>query len=528
MKKALFLLIGVLLLQAIPMNAAEPMEMHRFPASFNSPMAKGYEDYELITKVPAGEKNYYNKLSAGYLMDWNMFREHTTDCGAEIVFTQDGEVYFDNFLSNLVSPAWIKGSLSDDGKSIRVDFPQDYYTLTVGDTQYWGSLNRGSLLLSQESVEAIVDTENNYVTFTINEDGSIDMEDDVEILLMWSDGTFSGYSDNIQQYLPIEAPLNIPEGVKTEEWVFLYGNTGCFVEIGEEDNQIYIKGFSELFPDATMVGEVKDNSVIEVAANQFMGLYETQPIYLMFGGYDDQWQLKLMDSDEKYVFNYDHEAREITAANAETMLLLCPDQTNYSYVVYLEAMYNPSFKYQGEVAPVAPMAPELSYYDDSQFNEFGESYLWFSLPPFNVNGDLINTNDCYYTIYIDNEPYIFYGDMYPVLGEMGIDEITDIPYNMDLGSGLAVMGIYRGVVLLCGDMDRIDVQSYLVVDGEKYYSDKMTVSFSGIESVDGDSQVMYTEYYDLTGAKVNAERKGIVICKTIMSDGTVRVSKQIR
>lgn len=63
---------------------------------------------------------------------------------------------------------------------------------------------------------------------------------------------------------------------------------------------------------------------------------------------------------------------------------------------------------------------------------------------------------------------------------------------------------------------------------EKYYSDKMTITFTGIEKVEGSSQAVSTEYYDLTGAKTTLEAKGIVICKTTMSDGSVKVSKQVK
>ncbi|MDE6668619.1 MAG: hypothetical protein K2K26_02915 [Muribaculaceae bacterium] len=542
MKKSLLFLIVVAVSQTLPMAATNRamsyndmennskveakqtnFELKHLPTTFNSPLKEGRNDApNIISEVPEGDMRYYIKESAGYVVDWTTFREHETEGGARIVFAEDGEVYFDNFFSNLISPAWIKGNLSEDGKSIRVDFPQDYYILP--DSEYWGILNRGTVKYENNAVECTVDTENNYVTFLINEDGSIDMEEGAEVVMMWNDDTFSGFSDNIQYFIPTKSPLSMPESVKTEEWALLYGNTGRFVEIGENNNLIYIKGFSENFPESVVMGEI-NNDIIEVSARQFLGLYETHFMYLMFGYINDDDFVELLDPNEKFKFNYDRASQTITPENPGLIWLVnVADES----LMYAEALSNPHFKNQGKVMPAAPATPELLFYDDSQFEQLEESYLWFSLPPFNVNGDLIHTNDYYYTIYIDDEPYVFYGDWYPVLGEMGIEEITDIPYNMELGSGLAVMGIYRGVVLLCGYMDKIDVQSYIVIDGEKYYSEKMTIAFTGVDVIEQSANILSTEYYNLDGTRSNADIKGLIIQKTIMSDGSIKVSKILR
>lgn len=507
----------------------QPVVKKSFPASYTYEVQTNENGVpSFITDTPEGEMKYYMKQSTGYVVDWTTFREHETEGGARIVFAENGDVYFDNFFTNLVSTSWIKGKLLEDGETIRVDFPQDYYDLP--DSEYWGILNRGTVKYEYNTVETTVDTENNYVTFTLFEDGSIVMEPDFEVLMMWNDGSFSGFSDDYQYYEPIEPPLTMPASVNTEEWAMLYANTGCFVKIGEENDHMYISGFSYNFPDATIVGEI-NGSTVEISAGQFLGFYETHPMHLMFGYIDENDYVALVDPTKKFVFNFDKENRALTPAESGLIWLVNMTETS---VMYAEALFNPIIKYQDMSNPAAPMAPELSFFDDSQYDAFGESYLWIVLPPFNINGDLIPTKDCYYTIYVDDEPYIFYGDLYPVLGEMGIEEITDVPYNMDLGTGLAVMGVYRGIVLTCGGMDKVSVQSYLTADGKKYYSDMMTYYVETGDVVTGVEENKATsgnkvseEIFTLDGRKISGNGNGISIVRTVDAEGNVTVTKKI-
>ena len=120
---------------------------------------------------------------------------------------------------------------------------------------------------------------------------------------------------------------------------------------------------------------------------------------------------------------------------------------------------------------------------------------------------------------------MFDGNIYPGLAEMGISEISDIPYSMEMGTGLDVMGIYHGIVLLCGGMDMIEVQSYIMTGGEKYCSDKLIIDLSGVDEVDGSLSVVSSECFNLAGARTAPNAKGIVIRKSVMSDGSMRVEK---
>ena len=48
----------------------------------------------------------------------------------------------------------------------------------------------------------------------------------------------------------------------------------------------------------------------------------------------------------------------------------------------------------------------------------------------------------------------------------------------------------------------------------------------------GNAVLLATEYYDLTGRRIslddNTDRRQLVLCKTVWSDGKVQVEKQIR
>ena len=62
-----------------------------------------------------------------------------------------------------------------------------------------------------------------------------------------------------------------------------------------------------------------------------------------------------------------------------------------------------------------------------------------------------------------------------------------------------------------------------------YYGKNSTkeVTPTGITAAFGNGQVARTEFYNLSGARINAPQRGVVIIKQIMADGTVKVRKAV-
>ena len=48
-----------------------------------------------------------------------------------------------------------------------------------------------------------------------------------------------------------------------------------------------------------------------------------------------------------------------------------------------------------------------------------------------------------------------------------------------------------------------------------------------IQTVDGNKEVMATEYYDFSGLKLSAPTKGINIVRSIYNDGSVKTAKMV-
>lgn len=480
---------------------------------------------EIITELPTGTCKYYEKLSAGYYLEWTSFYEYREDFASKIIFTENGDVYFPNFLSEYTydSQGIVKGKLSDDEQKILVTFPQIFCYAPDGSdivgTLYVGEVNNG------DEPTCRYTTEETVVSFMIDEEGNIDMEDDTAIVLVWDDGSFSGFADYEQHYFVTTQPADIPQGVATEEWAMIYNDNGHFVEVGFTDAEVFIKGFSDLLPDAVMKGSI-EGDIIRVSQGQLMGVYSTYFMYLMFGYLDPMdYSICFFDVKEDIKFKLDSSSKTISCENPECIMFTNASDSDVSYI---EAYFAPTFKYQGDVVPAAPVAPVLAWVDETPA-EYGETHVWFYLPPFNVDGKLVSTDNYYYNIFIDGDLYVLDSRDYTVLKDYGLEEVYNIPYTMDLGPGLAVMGDIHGVVLLCIGMDEIGIQSFIVEDGVEYRSEMLSCATSKIEELNClEDNVIAREYYDIEGRKVNGDYKGLIIEQVISSEGQIKFNKIIR
>ncbi len=482
--------------------------------------------FNVITEAPAGEVKTYAKSSAGYYPIFGYLFTYEDVTSATVVFGDDGKVYFKDLVTMAVSNSYVEGTV--EGNTITVSLPQ----CVLFDEVYGYGYNVSLLRFDAEEEFYLVDEEVTSVTFTIGEDDTISLNIDEDCLLgltYTDDKSWSGYGDAYMSYEPFNEVANeVPAGLTGERWAMLSGDESHFVDVYSDGTDIYVKGISLQMPDAVVKGTINGDKVT-FDTEQYLGIYSNSFMYLLFAKGELEWD----DYYEDYLMTYKPVAgpQEYTYdAAAKTLVPVKPDlymlvNGGKEEVYYLSLLTMPEFKYQ-EIKPAVPAKPVFEYYDDAIATS-GYIEFTFLLPPFDTEGNLIDTDNYHYNIYLDGEVFTFYSDEYQAVE----DEITDIPYYFTDDYDFVANGARHMVTFYCEGMETVGVQGFYTVDGVTKASEILTydVAAAGIGAVRSDvaKEVSGITYYDLTGREIARPASGMFIQKTVYADGSVESVKKI-
>lgn len=502
-------------------------------------------EHPVITEVPEGVTKVYSKACAGVMVYiWWMIEYEEAGLAAEVVYCDNGDVYFKDILSMAAANSYVKGHL--DGSTITVELPQ--YIADYPSQGYAFKLMALEEQVDEDGyVDFIPDEEKTSVTYTVDDDGSLTMEEGVTIGIVYDDvdptynNVFVGYCDYTQSYTPFEGtPVAKPEAVVSEKWAMTTADgAGYFVDVAVDGSDLYIGGLSESMPDAWFKGTI-DGDKVSFDAGQYMGIGNGYFQYLMVATVellpDEEGNPveTLVLSDKPAVFSYDAEARKLTAEVENIALLV---NASVDEVYYLDCVIAPTIVYQ-EIAPAVPVNPEITAFM-AYSAEDGYGGFAFDLPVFDVNGKLLDTNFYKYIIYVDGEPFTLYADEYPCVADFGVEELTEIPYDYnDVYDGnIASDGVAHEFYFMIDGFDSIGVQGIYTVDGVVNKTDIIVYNVTGnaLENLGGTTGLVVPEtgktissekYYDLAGREVTRPAGGLYIVRTAYTDGTVKSVKR--
>lgn len=515
-----------------PANATNlSMKRAATPARIKKAAASTGLDMPIITEAPAGETKMYKKSSAGYFVYIMWIASYEDTFSSEIVFTDNNEVYFKNLISNAPVGSYVKGTVSDG--VITVDLPQ----CILYDEEFEDGYKIAAVKYyeDEETATFLPDEDVDKITFTIGADGSITMDENITLgLLYTSDDYWAGYADLYQSYEVFDGkPVEKPESVSTEKWALSTpdGN-GHFVNVGIDGNDMYIGGLSESMPDGWIKGTISGDKVT-FENDQYIGIANSHFTYFFAGAsvFDEEYQDYYYTlSDKPAVLNYDTEGKKLTSPEGLTLLV----NGSQTKVYYLDAFDEPTIKYQGAMKPATPANPH-SLLTEGYEPKYGGEFN-FILPMVDTEGNLLDLDNYYYNIYFDNELFTFYADEYEEFEALGIEEITNIPYNFADDWDFYVKGSQHTLYYFVDGFETIGVQAVYTIDGVTNKSDLVNFNMetgetnivkpAALETIEGAKEVSATVYYDLTGRKVDTPSNGLFIKKTTYSDGTVKTVKR--
>ena len=424
---------------------------------------------DVITEQPAGELKTYQRSGGAMYTYWGyLFTTYQDGSAMQVVFAEDGKtVYLKDPVSQAIANTWVKGELSDDGKTLTM--PLNQFIIFYPEVDY-GLITAWVDVAMDENgnIKAVPNLDIHEATFSIGDDGTISLNGsngDVNsfigsgIGLIYDDDlTWAGYLDWESEYTPFtDTPVALPEGAVLEDYSMSYedsyGNAGGkMVKVAMMGNDVYVQGMSSLVPDGVMKGTLEDGNVI-FPGNQYLGVGNSMFLYMV--GMDSD-----VDGEDPTAFGDLH-----FSIDEET-------HTMSTYAILGIVAGGTLQEYYGQpvIAPYAdhaatPANPEvIDFIDKGELG--GYNYGSFNVPTVDTEGNFINPNDLYYRIYFDDDELFTFGpDEYPEITEY----MTDVPYyytdGYDVGVGGATIYFYET------GFHRVGIQSVFRGGGEEHVSD---------------------------------------------------------
>ncbi|MCC8119368.1 MAG: hypothetical protein LIP09_11580 [Bacteroidales bacterium] len=538
--------IGAMAEMPQPSQRVEARQTAKLVAPTEARMSRSLPT-EVITEAPAGQSVYCTTGATGY--EQYAWGEGISPISGEklygqLVTTDNGEVYYSNFVPAYPVFTFAKGVEADG--VVTFDLPQCIYSgLDYDGSPLYLYAQMMDVTVSGADVTATVNAEATSIEFTVTDNGMVANIPSGQMLgVTYADGTWTNYgvtTMEVEKMVGVEK-VSAPADAEFESWQFVYSGDfliadgGILADVAIVGDELYVKNFLEGMPEATFKLKIEgDKALFE--SDQFMGgdPYMGTNIFLT-AGYGDipegavfPWFYK-RDSME---LSYDAEAKTFKSEVGYGLFgnIGVRDEIYYYYLYYYA---NPILKpYDSEVEPAAPKAP--IYVGMMEYMaEYGMGQIYFCLPCIDINDNFLATDHLYYNFLCNGCIYELYPDEY-----FGItEEIEDIPwlFTDDMWE-IYGEGVYRYFTFKIASFDSIGIQQfYLTDDGERLYSDIMTIYPDGTSDVTSGAESLINEnaaevgveYFDLQGRKIaNPISGSIMIQRKVMSDGSSRCEKRI-
>lgn len=496
-----------------------------------------------IVEQPAGTMTVYDQNAVVYELYGSIFDDRIISQlgnikgAAAIVDGDDGFTYINGIIAGYSTRSWIKGKR--DGDKITISLPQPYCQLIDRE----GNENTYSLYIydCDNSGDKTVFTRKdvNELVLTVTADKHVILNLDYDESSVGSaepvkPSTILGMGDANGEYRYVgvaysdmtPAPgqyVTPPAGLTTEKMVISADYFGRMIDMGDSGNEVYVKGISELFPEAWVKG-TREGNTVTFKSGQLLGISRDVWNYFYGGTYDPVENRLSMG--ESIVFNYDEATQTYTCAENAAFFSNGSTET----VLWTSFARNPIIKVQDSNAPVTLMAPAfVDYFPDYM----GRHACVFAIANITTENNLIDVDKLYYRYYFNDQLEIFYPDEYPIFKE----ETTDIPWTTfdTYTYGLIWEKATHTIMFTANGVDTIGCQAVYKDGGKVIVSPITTVDVNtgevtiGVRSISAEQPTAAsTEYFDLQGRRISQPASGLYIRRTVNTDGSVVTDKVIR
>lgn len=501
---------------------------------------------DVIYEQPEGELKVYTRAGGAYYTFWGYLVD-TVQGGTSIkVVTNGNDVYMENPISQapVEGGTWVKGTL--EGNKIHMPLKQCVlYDEWSGYGYMTATFRLGTVYdeWSDQEIFTYVMTDDTEVTFTINEDGTITMDQTSEIdpeygladfiygLAYTDDKAWGEFGDYNSVYTLFDEEITLlPEGVETETWAFMFEDEYDYssartVNVAIDGDKMYIEGMSEFQPEAVMVGTI-DGDKVTFASDQFLGEAYSYLGYGVFANvsteliydevYEEEYEALVFEYLPEYSFKYD--AADKTLTSGEGVAFIVNAGKGADDILYISMAKKPRLNYFEEI-PATPADPEFLDYSE-WFDGYGYDIVTCNIKLEDVNGKYINQDKVFYTLWvkIDGEAEQFVFDSYDYVGfeELGISEMVEVPVNFEVLDAEGYQDIAAGASGICiyqTGFDDFGIQTIYYGGDERRTSNIVWWNGGEANSIKDVNAGSENLIYDLQGRKLQKLQKGVNIIR---------------
>ena len=517
---------------------------------------------EPITEEPAGKVQWFSEKCVAYSVSgWGFVDSNIYDgLAKKTVFSEDGtKVWFRNPVSKFITDTWVEADR--DGEKITL--PMDQVIKLGKDKEGKDEIWTIAALKAERTYDAewdrwvtnFVPSGLDAVTFTYKDGIMVEDQDSIKISLMCN-GSEMVYGDmNIEMSAidPDKDIVRFPEDAEIQDWTFSYGlssRVGYHVDVAVIDNEVYMRGFWEGNPNATIKGTVEGDK-LTFDSKQYVGYINRSGVdYFVYFMPCKLGTPSIMPNyqplDEPMVFDVNHETGKIAQPyeNPKDALKLMMKGGQFSNfelnkgVAFL-VLDNPGM----QVFPGSYGVPQAPTFGDFIFTGF-DSFcrLEFTIQPFDLEGNALPIDNLRYSAWVDGERVLFDAEDLPSYEKLP-EPTYEMPLDFDNRWGLTYDSdniFLRWMHVPFADPVKVGAQVifYDPLTNERkesligyYYTDTKEIAYesatSAVETV-GETESVSVEYYDLMGARVSPDYTGICVKVVSYADGTVKSFKTVR
>ena len=525
-------------------------------------------DSSVVTVEPEGTVKWFSEKSLAYSVGtWGYVDYAVTDGFAKkMVFSEDGRtIWMRNPVCKFPTDTWVKATIEGEtitlpmGQVIRLSEAKD------GSLDVW---TIGAMAMEKEWNEEFqywrtewVPTDLEAITFTYK-DGYITQNEKDTMLALMCNGEYMVYGDvdiEMSPINPVEDIVRFPENVEIENWTFSYGlstRLGYPVEAAWVGDEVYMRGFWQENPTATIKGTVKDG-VLSFPSQQYIGYINRGGIdyflYFMPCVVGEQGMITYYQPVvEPLVFNIDSATGQMTQPiedmNSALKLMIKGgkfDNFDLTKTTAFLLLDNPAIKVMtGDYGmPQAPVLADPCYrYFEGTVMPFVQ--LSFAIQPFDEEGNALSPSALTYSIWVDDEIVTFESGDFPNWEKIP-EPMTALPLDFSNSWGVTYDdNVYNRRVQVpypdpekvgaqvifadpnTGEVKKSQIAYYYPATKEiKYEYEPGSGSSVGAAST---ADIVGIEYYDMLGGKVGSDFRGLCVKVVTHADGSVKSVKTVR
>ncbi len=460
---------------------------------------------QIIYEAPEGEVITYSTSGNAYMAIMGYIGQlPVEDFVTEMVYCEDGSVYWKNSITMIVANTYIKGT--DEGDRLVFELPQAILLNPQEPDEEGNATLAYAQRMSYDAEDQFyyVDEENQTVILSKNEDGTLtaDLDGNDIIGMTTPDGRWYGYGnfDIVLSPSAAEEAVTPPENLVTEEWMLISNYVGRKIELGFDGNDLYLHmpvapmtDDPGLVPEDYWVKGTIENGQITLP-KQYIGTSDLLMVSIYFTP-ADLIDYEYLEPYEVATLEYDADAKIMISDSGFSLVAGAGFVLGYSET--------PTIRWQPE--EVAINLPNPVIVDAFNFDEtIGYGVFAFNLPPMNSEGYFLNPDYIFTRLYVNGEPYIFDPEDYD------LDQPMEwVPFLFDDGWDFHQDGEYHRFDLYFDGADTMGIQAKYDDGTSVYYTDIVSINLdpSAVTTINADSQNMLSAegsaVYNLNGVKCN-------------------------